>query len=88
MDSIIKSGLKSDLELTVSGSIGRNAKSGKTSWKNHFQPEEPFTVMENLFDFLEKQREENTINLENKTINKSNTQNSPSKPQSPTTTHN
>jgi len=32
--------------------------------------------MENLFDFLEKQREENTINLENKTINKSNTQNS------------
>lgn len=54
MDSIIKSRLESDLELTDSGSIGRTAKLEKTSRKIHFQPEEPFIVMENIFDFYLK----------------------------------
>lgn len=36
MDSIIKSRLESDLELTVSGSIGRNAKSEKNESKISF----------------------------------------------------
>ena len=36
MDSIIKSRLESDLELTVSGSIGRNAKSEKNEPKKLF----------------------------------------------------
>ena len=36
MDSIIKSWLESDLELTVSGSIGRNAKLGENESKNSF----------------------------------------------------
>ena len=51
MDSIIKSRLESDLELTVSDSADEHAKSVKMSRKFHFQPEEPSTVMENLFDF-------------------------------------
>lgn len=36
MDSIIKSRLESDLELTVSGSADRNAKSEKNESKNSF----------------------------------------------------
>ena len=36
MNSIIKSRLESDLELTVLGSIGRNAKSGENESKNSF----------------------------------------------------
>ncbi len=50
MDSIIKSRLESDLELTVSDSADEHAESEKNELKIHFQPEEPFTVMENLSD--------------------------------------
>ena len=54
MDSIIKSRLESDLELTASGSADGHAKAAKIEAKFYFQPVEPFTVMENLSDFCLK----------------------------------